>query len=433
MKLSNMTYLNQLPTSNRTGFTLFPMGPIVALCVLCTVGAGCGQKESKQSAPAPRVTVTDGGTYQYPDASKPDASKPSGLSLQDLYGDELCTFAEEDVMAFGSHTRAVTVSLAARDDDVAFAYHNADGDRTVRVMGLSGPARLGAEIESAQASSGVRIVDANGGFAVSWWEGSGLHAQRFGVDGHAQGAPVLLGSFADAFTTNMLSDSTEERIYVGVRTGEQLTVGSYPEGNPSAVEFDQSVAGEPGLVHAVLASVKGEPSVAWSNGGGVYLSSLDNHAPLPLAEGGSGFFDLAGGPESGALAYSRLLSGVQLVAYQPFEGEGVRRLSPRTVQRAPAELRDVSVVPFGRGFALAYRSLVSRDFPNNTIRVAFMNQTGELVYEGEIGTTSRAGGPTDIVATADGHVVVVWNDTDDNQVHLRRLNCPIALKLCNVR
>jgi hypothetical protein len=101
------------------------------------------------------------------------------------------------------------------------------------------------------------------------------------------------------------------------------------------------------------------------------------------------------------------------------------------VQHPPAVLRDVAIVPFGKGYAISYRSLTSRDFPHDAIRIAFMTATGQIVYEGEVTPTSRAGGPTDLVATEDGHVVVAWTDTDDNHVRLQRLDCPIALQLCN--
>jgi hypothetical protein len=94
-------------------------------------------------------------------------------------------------------------------------------------------------------------------------------------------------------------------------------------------------------------------------------------------------------------------------------------------------LRDASIALFGQGYALAYRSLISRDFSDNTIRIAFMSVTGLVVYQGDVATTSRAGGQTDIVADDDGAVALAWFDSDEVKVHLRRMQCPVALDLCN--
>jgi hypothetical protein len=162
------------------------------------------------------------------------------------------------------------------------------------------------------------------------------------------------------------------------------------------------------------------------------MRDVEEGEPVVLAEGVSGAFDVASGEAGGAVAYSYRVEDAELVRYRPFGLGGDPMLEARAVQHPPVVLRDVAIESFGDGYAFSYRSLTSRDFPYNAIRIAFMAATGQIVYEGEVTPTSRAGGPTDLVATDDGHVVVAWSDTDDNQVHLQRLDCPVALELCSV-
>jgi len=229
----------------------------------------------------------------------------------------------------------------------------------------------------------------------------------------------------------MVADSDSDRVYLALQGGEalELVEASDELSEPTVGELLEDEASP---ANSALFLAGSTPSVAWSSEGTILFSDLAQRAsPVVVAEEVSGTFDVSGSPEHVAFAYSFRAGDIERVRYRSFDTAGEARLSPQDVQRAPASLRDASIALFGGGYALTYRSLISRDFSDNTIRIAFMSVTGLVVYQGDVAVTSRAGGPTDLVADDEGAVALAWFDTDDVKVHIRRLQCPVALNLCN--
>ena len=390
----------------------------------------CGGDDEKM-APVPsggdRVP-TRGGTDE-PDAAVPVPVPQGANVLVDLSGETLCTYEDDDSMAFPASTGATGVSLAQNGGTIALAYHDDIGERAFRLLSLSGAAEPGVREEGSEGSSGVRIVAVDDGFALSFWREGELHVERVDLEGESVEAPAPLDTSPSGRTTSMLAANGS--IHLTVQGDDGLTLAQYPHDDPADVSYRDLLVDSDPVQHAALALLRESVWLAWSSGDTLSMHALEDDEPVVLADTVSGAFDIASGEESGAVAYSYRVEDAELVRYRPFGLDGDVMLEPRSVQHPPAVLRDVAIVPFGRGYALSYRSLTSRDFPHNAIRIAFMTATGEIVYEGEVTPTSRAGGPTDLVATDDGHVVLAWSDTDDNHAHLQRLDCPVALRLCN--
>jgi hypothetical protein len=403
-------------------------GLALALAVL----SGCSSAE--MSATPPQIVGGAGGSTEM-DASTtvPDAmaADPDGR-IDDVHGGELCRFGDADAIELPGHAQNTSVSLALRGQRVALAYHEADGRPVLELFTLS--AGSGAEldhVELADASaSGTRVVGTTSGFAASWWQGSDLYLARVTPDAEIESSIRLLER-ENASTTGMVAEASSDRVYLAVQDSEGLVLveatGEVPEPNVSQLLEDEASPESPALFLAGEA-----PAVAWSSGGALRFSRLeDMGSALVVAEDVSGAFDVSGDSDHVAFAYALRAGDIERVRYRSFDNAGNAILSPQDVQRAPAVLRDASIALFGNGYALTYRSLVSRDFPDNTLRIAFMSVTGLVVYQGDVALTSRAGGQTDIVADGEGALALAWFDSDDVKVHLRRLQCPVALDLCN--
>jgi hypothetical protein len=358
------------------------------------------------------------------------ADDPDGR-IDDIHGGELCRFGDADSLELAGHPQLTSVSLALRGERVALAYHDADGRPVLELLALSGAE--GAEpdhVELAEvAGSGVRVIETSSGFAASWWQGSELHLARVTPDGETEGSVRLLER-EGAKTTGMVADASDH-VYLALQDGEGLTLveASREEAEP---ELSELLADETSPENPAVFLAGTTPSVVWSSEGALRFASLEAaDSAITVAEDVTGAVDVSGNGEYVAFAYALRAGDVERVRYRSFDTDGNEVLSAQDVQRAPAVLRDASIALFGNGYALTYRSLVSRDFPDNTLRIAFMSVTGLVVYQGDVALTSRAGGQTDIVADGEGALALAWFDSDEVKVHLRRLQCPVALDLCN--
>jgi hypothetical protein len=399
---------------------------------LNTLG-GCSSKDMAASA------GTGGGGGRDMDAStagRDDSGAMDSLDGQitDVHGGELCRFGDADTRGFAGHPQLTDVSLALHDQRIALAYHDAGGRPVLELLALSGADADDADDDHLEladvAGTGVRVVATPTGFAASWWQDSELHLARLTKDAEIESSVTLLER-AGARTTGMVADAASDRVYLALQDGEGLVLVETSDelSEPSVGELLEDEDSPDG---AALFLASSTPSVAWSREGSLLFSSLDGGgSPVVVAEEVTGMFDVAGSIDHVAFAYALRAGDVERVRYRSFDVQGEARLSPQDVQRAPASLRDASIALFGQGYALAYRSLVSRDFPDNTIRIAFMSVTGLVVYQGDVAATSRAGGQSDIVADDDGAVALAWFDSDEVKVHLRRMQCPVALDLCN--
>lgn len=363
-----------------------------------------------------------------------DAADSFDGRIVDVHGGELCRFGDADTSGFAAHPQLTDVSLALHEQRIALAYHDADGLPVLELLALSGAGDDRAEVDHVEladvAATGVRVIGTSTGFAASWWQGAELHLARLTPDAEVESSVMLLER-AGASTTGMVAAAASDRVYLALQDGEGLVLVE-ASGELSEPSVDDLLPNEASPEKPELFLARSTPSVAWSSAGSLLYSSLEGgDAPVVVAEDVTGMFDVAGSFDHVAFAYALNAGDFERVRYRSFDVEGEARLSPQDVQRAPASLRDASIALFGQGYALAYRSLVSRDFPDNTIRIAFMSVTGLVVYQGDVASTSRAGGQTDIVAADNGSVAMAWFDSDEVKVHIRRMQCPVALDLCN--
>jgi hypothetical protein len=164
-------------------------------------------------------------------------------------------------------------------------------------------------------------------------------------------------------------------------------------------------------------------------------------SPVQLSKSAvsGGSFALSARADSAGLLYPALDGAVRrALKLRRVDDTGMPEGPVLNVANAPRVVDAGSVTAFGRGYAVVYRELPSlrQDYPS--IRIAFVNPFGSVVYDAELARFEAAAADvnasvaTSVAAAGGEAIAVAWTEPDVAGAKLRalRLSCPGALVLC---
>jgi hypothetical protein len=145
--------------------------------------------------------------------------------------------------------------------------------------------------------------------------------------------------------------------------------------------------------------------------------------------------DITVNEEGGAVIYTQAEAATgRQVWFQQIDDTGKAagvRLGTGTapavrVVNAPTKAIDVSITKLLSNYVMAFRALPTADSTRAKIRMAFLNQVGNVFGDLDVSYTSDTGGKTAIKAAYDGRIVLAWSEVEDNGkslIKMGRLPC----------
>jgi hypothetical protein len=423
--------------------------------ILLLAALACGDDDAEVFAPVGPGERRDGGTRDAgPDAPRDAGDHDNEIFSGDLY---LCGYDADDALVRPGSAAHSEVAIAADARGFALVHHDGEGALFITAVPIAAPAQDPVRIVSASAAPASALLAARStGFLLSWREGgtagSSLKARELSAstnpiveltDALAPRSGVgelsaLLG-LQDGYLAAWLETAGDERELRAVRIGvdgepgtgastlaagsdavtaEDLHLAELADGRAMLSWIERDDAGEARVMGQTITAglaAEGEPV------------QLSRHAAADAR------FDFAGRGHSAGLIYPALDGGVrEAIKFRRIEADGVATEAVLNILNAPGRAVGGSIAAFGQGYAVAYRALPSLGVPAPVIRVAFIDQSGRIVHEAELGETTEAGGRTTLAATVDGHLLVGWTSEwpAGAATHALKLDCPGALVLC---
>lgn len=411
---------------------------------------GCGDDANEP----PKVVQGDD------DAGQDDAGSvgPRGADAGDnsiVAGDtHLCSYDDDDRLTVANQLRGDVLASAANELGAGLVFQRVDGALFAAAVPASGALPSPSAVTTADdeasaprlAASATRFLlgyvrerDAERALVVRDLmdpAAAALVLSRTLAPSSAHGEPWAVAEGADGFVTAFLDDQGAHL--------QALTTNAAPSGSSKPLEL--------GPMHDPLALALGrfasggllvafpETSAAGEThlfGQRVSETLEPSGSPLQLSKNAiaQGIFGLAARRDSAGLLYPALDGGVRAaLKLRRIDESGQPEGPVLNVANAPRIVDSGSIAAFGRGYALVYRELPSLGREQATLRIAFVNPFGSVVYDAELAKldpTAEAGASS--VAAADGPgLVVSWTEpgADGATLHALRLRCPGALVLC---
>ncbi len=427
-----------------------------ALSLLLLLGAlGCGDDAAEMFAPVGPGGSRDGGTRD----AGPSAVRDAGKHDNEIFsGDRyLCGYDADDALVRPGSAAYPEVAIAADARGFALVHHDAEGALYITAVPIAAPAEEPVRIVAASdAPASAALAARSTGFLLSWRaggaEGSTLQARELTASANPiatltdalapqSGAGELFAvlGLPDDYLAAWLETTGGEGELRAVRIGAD----GEPDADASTLAAGAKAALAEDLHLAALAD--GRAMLSWlerDDAGqarvmgqviGTRLASEGDAVQLSKHAVAAARFDFAGRGHSAGLIYAALDGGVrEAIKFRRIAADGVATEAVLNIVNAPGRAVGGSIAAFGQGYAVAYRALPSLGVPAPVIRVAFIDESGKIVHEAELGETTEAGGRTTLAATVDGHLLVGW--TSDwpagPATHALALDCPGALVLC---
>jgi hypothetical protein len=368
----------------------------------------------------------------------------------------LCGYDRADLLDFEGSVSLPELAIATDERGFAMLFHNAAGALFIEAVPVDGAAQDPVAIVSASDAPAGAAIAVSGSHFLLGYRDQAASAQTLRVRelSSVQNAPVALSSalvptptagelwasvgLADGFVAAFVEragDTAELHLQrlqsdgtptgdalsvpgIGTRKLEDLRLAPLDAGRVLLAWLERDDQGRGHVMAMPVASDFG------SQGQAVELSKNAVHdAP----------FGLSARKLSAGLLYHSLDGDVRdALKYRRIDASGAASQPELNLENAPARVRDGSIAAFGQGYAVAYRGLPSLGVDHAAVHVAFINQYGEVVYHAELSPTAEAGGRTALAATADGHLLVGWNEQlpSGAATHALKLYCPGALVLC---
>ena len=427
-----------------------------ALAAAALVLGACGGKQPA-TAYAPVGDVDGGGRPFARDAGPVPSLDAGSYDHVVRSGDNvLCGYDDAGVFELPGNAQHPGIAIANDEQSFAMAYLGAEGALWIEAMAALGARDDAVPIVAAADAPSAAVLATSGAHVLLVWSAAGgdagpvLYARELSRVDHpaleltrtlapsAGGVSFAALGLDDAFVVAFVDGASASRALrvqridaAGASGGDALSVDGVAERGPQDLHlarleagrvlvgwFEQGDAGVGSVMALTLSpelAAEGEPFV---------LSQLGVYAPP---------FDLAARRASAGVVYQARDGDVRdTVKYRRIAADGGVGEPAFNLVDAPGRARDGSIAPFGQGYAVAYRALPSLAVEQPSVRVAFINQFGVIVYQADLGLTSEAGGRTSVSATADGHVLVTWTSAAPSSasVHGVQMNCPGALVLC---
>jgi hypothetical protein len=429
--------------------------PLLVVLLACF---SCGGDDRSDVGGAVGTGRRDGGLRDAaPPAPEPEPEPDAGSRDHEIFDGAryLCGYDDADVLTLPGNADHPEIAMAENARGFALVHQDEHGGVFISAVARRGAARAPVRIlSSAEAAQGVMLAGSAEGFLLAWrGEASGAALRTRELTEVEHGVFELSGNVAAD------EDGGRRSAVLGEPDGF-VAAWIEADGGEASLRVqrlgaDGMVQGAPQVIEDVAARNPIDLHLARLSGGGVLLAWLERDADgagrvmgMPLSSAlapageavelsrsvvSAGRFDLASRAASLGLIYAGLDGGVrEALKYRRIDPDGIAREALFNVEGPPARVRHGSIAPFGQGFAVAYRALPSLGVPRPVIRVAFLNEFGEIVYEAELAETTEAGGRTTVAATPDGYVLVGWSSAwpSGAVTHAVKLHCPGALELC---
>ncbi len=412
---------------------------LVSLVVV--MAAACDQDHPPGVAPEGNMRPAGGG------GTGGGAGGGSGGVSTDV---ALCELTPRTVLADPTGS-GLDFEVASGTDDFVVAFSQArNAVEDVFTRRIDDAGELGDEQRLTNDSALARdpsILGTRSGFLVAFSDDASTTSFDLRVRAlDAQGIPVAntfdvaIDPFADergaTFAPGATSDESllafsfvdeglsEARAIAVADTGE-------PAGTDQLVSDDLDPSAPIDLASIGLA---GSPFASFVDGLGalqiVQLTDQGAASDVPtLVRGGADFtgtFDLASGTGGGlaVVGFDRGTAGLSLAA-RAIDAVGVPDADESPLFEATSvQARSPAAVPFGSGFAVAFRRT---DAAGSTVRLAFVDATGRVLGEGDIAVAS-ATGEVRVARAIDGALLVVFEEPlEGGGVSLEavRVVCPV--------
>lgn len=365
----------------------------------------------------------------------------------------LCGWDDADAVDLAGNAAFGEVAVATDDRGFALVHHDADGALRVEAIPIGQKAQPSVRLISAADLPGRALVaSVKERFLLVYRSGARLQARILEegaspsalsehlAEPEPDGERFALTALDDRFVVAWVDVAATETASLHVQA---LDAGGAPLGG--ARTLDGVMMNAP--LDVQLGKLDGgRVLLAWhehddTDQGRVMAVPLDGdliaeHEPVQLSSHAvpEARFDLGARELGAGVIYQAREGGIRdTVKYRRVDPQGQAPEPELTIVDAPGRARDGAIAAFGQGYAVAYRALPSLGVENATIRVAFINQYGRIVYEDELAETSENGGRTSVSASEDGHLVVGWSSAEADgatRTHGIQLDCPGALKLC---
>jgi len=426
----------------------------LAAALLCSVG--CHAKHAPPPLAAgsspPRTTQKDedgGPSSNSVDAGHFDVTIDSSKGF-------LCGYDRADLLDFEGSASLPELAMATDERGFAMLFHDAKGALFIEAVPVDGAAQDPVAIVSPNdAPAGAGIAVSGSHFLIGYRD-QAASAQTLRVRELSS-----VENAATSLSSALLPTPTAGELWASVGLADGFVVGFVERAGDAAelrlqrLQADGTTTADPLTVPGVGARKLEDLQLARLDAGRFLLAWLERDdqgkghvMAMPVATdfGSQGQavelsknavhdapFWLSARSLSAGLLYHSLDGDVRdALKYRRIDASGTASQPELNVENAPARVRDGSIAAFGQGYAVAYRGLPSLGVDHAAVHVAFINQYGEVVYHAELAPTAEAGGRTALAATADGHLLVGWNEQlpSGSATHALKLYCPGALVLC---